>query len=94
MRDPLKRKQLDTGLEQLAHEGVIQSFYRLGQGRQDPVLGAVGLLQFEVLKERLASEYNVTADFRPAPYNMARWVRGDAEAVGEAASRSLWRASR
>ena len=48
----MKRKHLDAGLSQLSHEGVIQLFYRPELGRQDPYLGAVGLLQFEVLKER------------------------------------------
>lgn len=81
LRDPLKRKSLDTGLEQLTHEGVVQLFYRPEFGRQDPVLGAVGMLQFEVLKERLKTEYRVNADFRSAPYTLARWVGGSEEAL-------------
>ena len=44
LKDPLRRKQLDQGLEQLSQEGVIQPFFREGSGRQDPTLGAVGLL--------------------------------------------------
>ena len=75
-KDPLKRKALDTGLSQLAHEGVIQLFYRPQAGQTDPVLGAVGLLQFEVLKERLKNEYKVEAIFSNLNYSTARWISG------------------
>ena len=78
--DPLKRKSLDTGLEQLAQEGVIQLFYLPGRGKQNPYLGAVGLLQFEVLKERLKNEYRVSARFKAAQFNRARWIRGPSAA--------------
>ncbi|MBJ96337.1 MAG: peptide chain release factor 3 [Rickettsiales bacterium] len=81
LEDPMKRKQLDAGLDQLSHEGVIQLFFRPGHGRQDPWLGAVGLLQFEVLKERLKAEYKVPARLEPAPYKLARWVRGSDDAL-------------
>jgi len=75
LEDPMKRKQLDTGLEQLSHEGVIQVFYRPEIGRQDPWLGAVGLLQFEVLRERLKNEYRVSCRMEPTPYRGARWLK-------------------
>ena len=81
LRDPMKRKQLDAGLRQLSHEGVVQLFYRPELGQQDPFLGAVGLLQFEVLKERLLGEYRVKADFTPLPYRHARWIGGGEEAL-------------
>jgi peptide chain release factor 3 len=81
LRDPMKRKQLDLGLEQLAHEGVIQLFFRKETGRQNPYLGAVGLLQFEVLKERLKNEYGVDAVFQPLKFNHARWIGGSKEAL-------------
>jgi peptide chain release factor 3 len=80
LRDPIKRKQLDLGLEQLAHEGVIQLFFRK-ELRQNPYLGAVGLLQFEVLKERLKNEYGVDAVFQPLKFNHARWIGGSKEAL-------------
>ncbi len=75
LKDPMKRKQLDQGLTQLSHEGVIQLLYRPEFGRSDPWLGAVGMLQFEVLKERLKNEYRVTALIEPLTYRVARWVR-------------------
>ncbi len=81
LKDPLKRKALDSGLAQLAHEGVIQLFYRPDIGKTDPVLGAVGLLQFEVLKERLKNEYKVEAIFNSLSYSTARWIAGPPEAL-------------
>ena len=81
LKDPLKRKQLDTGIEQLSHEGVIQAFYRPEVGRQDPWLGGVGVLQFEVLKERLLNEYRVPVILEPISYKTARWIGGSAEAL-------------
>ncbi|MBK6689251.1 MAG: peptide chain release factor 3 [Deltaproteobacteria bacterium] len=81
LSDPLKRKAMDTGIEQLAHEGVIQLFYRIGVDRTNPYLGAVGLLQFEVLKERLKHEYGVEAKFEALPFKLARWIGGAPEAL-------------
>jgi len=81
LKDPLKRKQLYSGIDQLAHEGVIQAFYRPAMGRQDPWLGAVGALQFEVLKQRLLNEYGVSLDLEPLPYSCARWIGGSPKAL-------------
>ena len=81
LRDPMKRKQLDAGLTQLSHEGVIQLFYRPDIGRQDPFLGAVGVLQFEVLKARLENEYRVNVDLERLSFQFARWVGGGEEAL-------------
>ncbi len=81
LKDPMKRKQLDSGLKQLAHEGVIQVFVKPDVGRQDPVLGAVGLLQFEVLKERLKNEYRVNVVLQTLEWKLARWIGGDPEAL-------------
>lgn len=77
LKDPLKRKQLANGLEQLSHEGAIQLFFRPELGRQDPYLGAVGMLQYEVLKERLKNEYRVQCELDMQPYSLARWIGGD-----------------
>ena len=65
----------------LSHEGVVQLFYRPELGRQDPYLGAVGVLQFEVLRERLRNEYNVKADLETQPFRVARWVGGSESAL-------------
>ena len=81
LEDPMKRKALDNGLEQLSQEGVIQLFLTPGQGRQNPYLGAVGILQFEVLKERLKNEYKVSVQFVKASFSRARWVGGKPEAL-------------
>ena len=90
LRDPLKRKQLDTGLRQLSHEGVIQAFYQPDMGRQDPWLGAVGVLQFEVLKQRLENEYRVRASLEPMPFKCARWIGGAPEGLAWLKARSTY----
>ena len=81
LKDPMRRKHLSTGLEQLSQEGVIQLFYRPEIGKHDPYLGAVGMLQFEVLKERLLNEYNVNAIIQSLPFQIARWVGGTPDAL-------------
>ncbi|BDG09124.1 peptide chain release factor 3 [Anaeromyxobacter paludicola] len=74
MVDPLKRKQFARGLEQLAQEGTVQ-LYRPPEGRAgDLVLGALGRLQFEVVKFRLEAEYGVQVRLGGAPWQLARWV--------------------
>lgn len=71
-----KRKAFRKGLERLAEEGVVQVFYPL-EGKRDPILGAVGQLQFEVFAHRLAEEYNVVAELEPLPYTHIRWLQGE-----------------
>jgi peptide chain release factor 3 len=72
--DPLKRKQFARGIEQLAQEGTVQ-LYRPPAGRTgDLVLGALGQLQFEVVKFRLESEYGVEVRVEAVPWQLARWV--------------------
>ena len=77
LKDPTRRKQLQAGLMQLSQEGAIQLFFREGLGPADPYLGAVGQVQFEVLKYRLENEYNTKCDLEPSRYTMARWVAGE-----------------
>ena len=78
LRDPLKLKQLQKGLAQLSEEGATQFFKPLMSN--DLVLGAVGVLQFEVVAYRLKDEYGVEASFEPVQVSTARWIKcGDAK---------------
>ncbi|MCA3270133.1 MAG: peptide chain release factor 3 [Thalassospira sp.] len=70
--DPLRRKHLYKALEQLAEEGASQVFKPLDGS--DWVVGVVGPLQFEVLAERLRSEYDVAASFEATAAYAVRWV--------------------
>jgi peptide chain release factor 3 len=73
--NPLRAKQLRTGLMQLGEEGAIQVFRPARSSTM--LLGAVGALQFEVAAHRLQHEYGVEARVGPAPYTCARWVSAD-----------------
>jgi peptide chain release factor 3 len=74
LRNPLKLKQLQKGLHQLAEEGATQLFRPLGSN--DMILGAVGTLQFDVVASRLENEYGVDAIFESYPIAIARWIKG------------------
>ena len=76
LKDPLRRKQLDKGLDQLSEEGAIQVFRQPHVGNQT-IVGAVGILQFEVLTHRLEHEYSVKIRLRSLGFKHARWVDGD-----------------
>ncbi|MAG76868.1 MAG: peptide chain release factor 3 [Colwelliaceae bacterium] len=71
LRDPLKAKQLQKGLIQLSEEGAVQVFRPLDNN--DMIVGAVGVLQFEVVVQRLKTEYNVDAIYEPISVATARW---------------------
>ncbi len=73
--DPMKRKQMQKGIEQLSEEGTIQLFAEPGR-EKDPILGVVGELQFDVLKYRLENEYGAKVDLERLGYTHARWVDG------------------
>src|SRR5699024_1838466 len=75
LRDPLKAKALAKGLEQLSEEGATQFFRPLMSN--DLILGAVGVLQFDVVAYRLKSEYGVEATFENVSVSTARWVYCD-----------------
>jgi len=72
IKNPLKLKQLHKGLQQLGEEGAVQVFRPL-QG-SDLILGAVGVLQFDVVASRLMNEYGVDAVFEGTSTSSARWV--------------------
>ena len=75
VKDPLRTKQLRTGLTQLGEEGAIQVFRPEMGGAL--LLGAVGQLQFEVVAHRLKTEYGVEARMMPSRYNLARWITAE-----------------
>jgi peptide chain release factor 3 len=74
IKNPLKMKQLQKGLQQLAEEGASQLFRPLLSN--DMILGAVGILQFDVVAHRLEHEYGVDVMFEPYDCATARWLRG------------------
>jgi peptide chain release factor 3 len=75
LRDPLKLKALQKGLAQLSEEGATQ-FFKPMMGN-DLVLGAVGILQFDVVAYRLKNEYSVEAVFENVNVYTARWVSSE-----------------
>ncbi|MBA0902300.1 MAG: peptide chain release factor 3 [Candidatus Nitrotoga sp.] len=72
IRNPIKVKQLHKGLQQLGEEGAIQVFKPVSGG--DLILGAVGVLQFDVVASRLMTEYGVDAIFDGTSISSARWI--------------------
>jgi peptide chain release factor 3 len=83
VRDPMRRKQLDTGLRQLTEEGAAQVFFTSGTDTTSPtpIVGAVGLLQFDVMLFRLENEYGVTCKLEPFAGRYPRWVIGPEEDI-------------
>jgi peptide chain release factor 3 len=75
LRDPLKMKQLAKGLQELCEEGATQLYRPLTNN--DLILGAVGVLQFDVVAERLKTEYKVDCRFEKVNVQTARWVSSD-----------------
>ena len=72
--DTLRRKQFVKGVEELAQEGAIQVFREIGFGMESVIVGVVGVLQFEVLEQRLRSEYHVEVRRQGLPYTDVRWI--------------------
>jgi len=75
LKDPLKMKALQKGLEQLSEEGATQLFKPMNNN--DLILGAVGILQFDVVRQRLKDEYKVDCVFENVNVQTARWVTCD-----------------
>ena len=75
LKNAFKAKHLQKGLTQLAEEGTVQVFRPItGNGY---ILGAVGVLQFEVTMARLKTEYGVDALYEPVDFAVARWIECD-----------------
>lgn len=72
--DTMKRKQFIKGISQIAQEGAIQIFQEFNTGMEEIIVGVVGVLQFDVLKFRLESEYGVDIRLEPLPYEHIRWI--------------------
>lgn len=67
-------KQFQKGIEQLSEEGVVQLFYEVDAAKREPIVGAVGALQFEVVQFRLRSEYGVETTLENLPLRHVRWL--------------------
>ncbi len=72
LRDPMRLKALLKGLQQLCEEGATQLFRPVNNN--DLILGAVGVLQFDVVAHRLQHEYGVECSFEAVQVNTARWI--------------------
>lgn len=72
--DTMKRKQFLKGVMQIAQEGAIQIFQEYNTGMEEIIVGVVGVLQFDVLKFRLESEYGVEIRMDTLPYEYIRWI--------------------
>jgi peptide chain release factor 3 len=72
--DTMKRKQFLKGISQIAQEGAIQIFQEYNTGMEEIIVGVVGVLQFDVLKFRLESEYGVEIRMDILPYEFIRWI--------------------
>lgn len=79
--DISRYKQFHKGLMQLEEEGAIQVLYGEDGHRREPIVAAVGELQFDVLLSRLSEEYGVKAEVDQLPFVCARWVEADRGAV-------------
>jgi peptide chain release factor 3 len=72
LKDPMKAKKLREALQQLAEEGVVQLF--VPNDGSPAIVGVVGALQLDVLKERLSEEYGLPVDFEISSYTICRWI--------------------
>ena len=73
IKDPLKKKQLQKGVQQLSEEGTVQVFYDPLVGMQEPIIGVVGELQFDVMLYRLKEEYKLEVRLNRLSFTIARW---------------------
>jgi len=75
--DAMKAKKLKEALQQMAEEGVVQLFSP--EDGSPAIVGVVGALQLDVLKERLAAEYTLPVDFEIARFSVCRWISAETE---------------
>jgi len=79
--NPSKFKQFQKGVLELREEGAVQIMYSADESKREPILAAVGQLQFEVVQFRLQNEYGVETQLEMLPYTVTRWVTGGWEAL-------------
>lgn len=75
--DAMKRRKMQEALTHLSEEGAIQLFIDPVIGPQDPIIGVVGELQFEVLVHRMMDEYNLEVRLNRLPFTVARWPKDE-----------------
>ena len=75
LEDAMKAKKLKEALQQMAEEGVVQLFSP--EDGSPAIVGVIGALQLDVLKERLKSEYGLPVGFEAARFNVCRWISAD-----------------
>ncbi|MCZ2203495.1 peptide chain release factor 3 [Bartonella sp. A05] len=75
--DPMKAKKLKEALQQMAEEGVVQLF--IPDDGSPALIGVIGALQIDVLKERLKVEYSLPVNFEPARFNVCRWISSESK---------------
>jgi len=75
--ETLSLKSFKKGIEQLAEEGILRVYTSKQIGSGNPIIGAMGQLQFEVFQRRLLDEYNVKTNVTPLPYTVCRWVNSE-----------------
>ena len=75
----MKAKKMNEALQQMAEEGVVQVFKPVDGS--PALVGVVGALQLDVLKQRMAAEYSLPIDFEMARFNVCRWVEGAPDEV-------------
>ncbi|WP_059103974.1 peptide chain release factor 3 [Shouchella shacheensis] len=81
VKEALKHKSYEKGLQQLTEEGAIQLFRTYNKYVEQQIVGVVGVLQFEVLEHRLKGEYNVDIQLERQPFSFARWIDGPSKAL-------------
>jgi peptide chain release factor 3 len=75
LQDAMKAKKLREALQQMAEEGVVQLF--VPQDGSAAIVGVVGALQLDVLKERLSAEYGLPIDYEPTRFSICRWIAAE-----------------
>jgi peptide chain release factor 3 len=78
LNDAMKAKKLRDALQQMAEEGVVQTF--IPNDGSGAIVGVVGALQLDVLKERLQNEYGLPVAFEQSRFELARWISADDKA--------------